>query len=269
MGKVLMVVSDGLRDDVARQSMGYLEHLVETKQASHWTVQAELPTVSRPLYETLHTGLPVSQHGVTNNRVVRRSSVPNVFEQAVKNGRTTGAAAYYWFCELYVHAPYDYVADREVESPAQWIQHGRFYTEDATPDREVLAAGASLASRYQPDYLLVHPMGMDYVGTLHGSDSAEYRNQAITQDTILADLLPRWRNLGYTVLVTADHGITSDRTHGGSDPGSRRVPLYWVAPEGSGRGAVKAMPHQLQIAPTLCRILGIPVPPTMKRAALR
>jgi len=79
MGKVVMVVSDGLRNDVAEQSMGYLEHLVESKQASRYTVVAELPTVSRPLYETLHTGVTVSEHGVTHNRVVRRSRMPNLF----------------------------------------------------------------------------------------------------------------------------------------------------------------------------------------------
>jgi len=263
-----MVVSDGLRDDVAEQSMGYLEHLVERKQASRYTLQAELPTVSRPLYETLHTGVPVSEHGVTNNRVVRRSTMPNVFEQAVRNGRTTGAAAYYWFSELYVRAPYDYVADREVDDPSQLIQHGRFYTEDATPDREVFGAGASLAYRYQPDYLLVHPMGMDYAGATHGSDSPEYRNNAILQDSILADLIPRWKEMGYTVLVTAHHGITADRSHGGKDPGNRRVPLYVLEVGGEGKGAMGSLAYQLQIAPTLCRILGIGIPATMKQAPI-
>jgi len=269
MGKVLMVLSDGLRNDVAEQSMGYLEHLVESKQASRYTVVAELPTLSRPLYETLHTGVTVSEHGVTHNRMVRRSRMPNVFEQAVKNGRTTAAAAYYWFSELYIRAPYDYVADREVDDPSQWIQHGRFYTEDAIPDREVFAAGASLAYRYQPDYLLVHPMGMDYAGTTHGSDSAEYRNNAIFQDMILADLIPRWREMGYTVLVTADHGITNDRMHGGKDPGNRHVPLYLVGASDKGKGVVASQVYQLQIAPTLCRLLGVPVPLTMKRAPIR
>lgn len=269
MGKALMVVSDGLRDDVAEQSMGYLEHLVETRQATRYTLQAELPTISRPLYETLHTGVPVSEHGVTNNRVVRRSTMPNVFERAVKNGRTTGAAAYYWFSELYVRAPYDVVADREVDDPVQWIQHGRFYTEDATPDREVFAAGASLVYRYQPDYLLVHPMGMDHAGATHGSDSPEYRNNAILQDSILAGLIPEWREMGYTVVVTADHGITPDRTHGGKEPGNRRVPLYLLRADGKGRGVVRTLGYQLQIVPTLCQILGIAIPATMKQAPIR
>ncbi|HLE05299.1 MAG TPA: alkaline phosphatase family protein, partial [Anaerolineales bacterium] len=69
MNKTIMVVSDALRNDTAASQMGYLEHLVEAKRASRYTVIAELPTMSRPLYETLHTGLGVSEHGITNNRV--------------------------------------------------------------------------------------------------------------------------------------------------------------------------------------------------------
>jgi predicted AlkP superfamily pyrophosphatase or phosphodiesterase len=93
MSKVILVLCDALRNDTAGQQMGYLEHLVEARLASRCTVIAELPTMSRPLYETLHTGVPSSQHGITNNRVVRRSKMPNVFELATQHGKTTAAAA--------------------------------------------------------------------------------------------------------------------------------------------------------------------------------
>ncbi len=269
MAKVVLVVSDGLRDDTAREQMGYLWHLVETRQATRYTMVAELPTMSRPLYETICTGTPVSLHGVTSNLVVRRSTMPNIFEQAVKHKRSTAAAAYYWFSELYLRAPYDFVTDRETEDPQALIQHGRFYTDDPTPDREVFAMGAHLIYRFTPDLALIHPMGMDHTGETHGSDSAEYRNNAIFQDVILASLIPQWKQAGYTVLVTADHGITSDRMHGGIQPGSRLVPLYIVPADGRGRGALAARPSQLQMAPTLCRLLGVPIPATMKSPPLR
>jgi predicted AlkP superfamily pyrophosphatase or phosphodiesterase len=259
-----MVVSDALRDDTAASQMGYLEHLVESKRATRYTVIAELPTMSRPLYETLHTGVGVSEHGVTNNRIVRRSTMPNVFEQAVKNGRSTAASAYYWFSELYNHVPYDYVTDREQDDPHAAIQHGRFYMEDATPDREVLSAGAALVAKFEPDYVLIHPMGMDYLGEAHGSDSSEYRNNAIFQDMVLADLIPPWMQQGYTVLVTADHGINEDRLHGGTTPDVRHVPLYVIPAVGGGLGDTRTQVSQLRIAPTLCHILEIPIPSTMK-----
>lgn len=264
MGKVILVVSDALRDDTARNQMGYLQHLVEARRATRHTVLGELPTMSRPMYETLHTGVPVSVHGVTNNQVVRRSTMPNVFEQALRHGRTTGAAAYWWFSELYNKAPYDPAADREVDDPALPIQHGRFYKEDNMPDREVFAAGASLVHRFAPDYLLIHPMGMDTLGEAHGADSAEYRNNAIFQDMTLANLIPGWLERGYHVLVTSDHGINNDRLHGGTLPDVRHLPLYRIPPDGRGQGDSRRQVPQLALAPTLCRLLEIPIPETMK-----
>ncbi|HSB88607.1 MAG TPA: alkaline phosphatase family protein [Anaerolineales bacterium] len=268
MGKVVMVVSDALRDDTARAQMGYLQHLVEAGRATRYTVVAELPTMSRPLYETLHTGVPVSVHGVTNNLIVRRSTMPNVFEEAVKHGRTTGASAYGWFSELYNRAPYDRIADREVDDPGLGIQHGRFYMEDNMPDREVFLAGASVILKYQPDYVLIHPMGMDHLGESYGSDSPEYRNNAIFQDMALANLIPGWLERGYTVLVTADHGINNDRLHGGTLPDVRHVPLYWIPKDGRGGGDSGRQVPQLSVAPTLCSLLGIPIPKTMQGSAI-
>jgi hypothetical protein len=239
MGRVILVVSDALRDDTAAQQMGYLQHLVEAEKATRYTVIAEVPTMSRPLYETLHTGVPVSVHGVTNNRVVRRSKMPNLFEAAVRQGRTTGAAAYWWFSELYNKVPYDPVADREVDDPALAIQHGRFYVEDNMPDR-------------------------DYLGEMHGADSREYRNNAVFQDMTLANLIPAWLERGYHVLVTADHGINNDHLHGGTMPDVRHVPLYVIPADGKGRGDTRSQVPQLGIAPTVCRLLEVSAPDTMK-----
>ena len=107
MNKVILVLSDGLRYDTAVAGMGYLGHLVEAKLASLYKVTGELPSLSRPMYETIHTGLPVSEHGIVSNLVVRGSTKPNIFQSARAAGKTTAAAAYYWFSELYNHSPYD------------------------------------------------------------------------------------------------------------------------------------------------------------------
>ncbi len=215
------------------------------------------------MYETLHTGVPVSRHGVTGNAVVRVSTMPNVFALATAHGLTTAAAAYYWFSELYNRAPFEPVDDRQVDDAALPIQHGRFYTEDGFPDREVIPIAAGLLRRYRPDYLLVHPMGMDYVGENHGSDSSQYRTQATVQDSLLGVMVPEWLGAGYTVLVTGDHGVNSDGSHGGTTPDVRLVPLYLIPPEGRGRGDTRVTVSQLQLAPTVCRLLGLPIPETM------
>jgi len=182
LSKVILVLSDGLRYDTAVAGMGYLGHLVEVKLASLYKVTGELPCISRPIYETVHTGLPVSVHGIVSNLVVRPSTQPNIFRLALEAGKTTAAAAYYWFSELYNHAPYDRIEDREVDDESLPIQHGRFYTQDDYPDIELFAMAGMLVRRFSSDYLLVHPMGMDNTGEAYGANSAEYRNHAIRQD---------------------------------------------------------------------------------------
>jgi predicted AlkP superfamily pyrophosphatase or phosphodiesterase len=266
--KVILVLSDALRDDVAKERMGYLEHLVETKRATRYSVRGELPTLSRPIYETVHTGLGVSEHGVVSNQIVRRSTVPNIFEEALKHRRTTAAAAYYWISELYNRAPYDPINDREVDDEALPIQHGRFYMEDSYPDKELFLTAARLVRKFSPDYLLIHPMGMDYLGEVYGADTREYRSHATHQDMILANLIPEWLSLGYTVLVTGDHGMNSDHGHGGTTPDVRNVPLYILPPDGTGKGDTQTVVSQLQVAPTICKLLGIPIPKTMKASVI-
>ena len=182
MNKVILVLSDGLRYDTAAASMGYLGHLVEAKLASLYKVTGELPSLSRPMYETIQTGLPVSEHGIVSNLVVRGSTKPNVFQSAHAAGRKTAAAAYFWFSELYNRAPFDPIQDREVDDEALPIQHGRFYTQDEFPDVDLFATAGMLVRKFNPDYLLVHPMGMDHTGETYGADSSQYLNHAIRQD---------------------------------------------------------------------------------------
>jgi predicted AlkP superfamily pyrophosphatase or phosphodiesterase len=259
-----LILSDALRYDAAVAGMGFLGHLVEGKQASLYKVTGELPSMSRPMYETIHTGLPVSEHGIVANYIVRRSSKPNIFQLAIDANKTTAAAAYYWFSELYNRAPYDRLDDREVDDDKLLIQHGRFYTQDEYPDIELFATAGMLVRKFSPDYLLVHPMGMDYTGEKYGADSRQYRNQAIYQDMYLSGLIGEWMELGYNVLVTGDHGINADRLHGGTTPEQRDVPLYLVRPGIPGLGSSDLVLSQLQIAPTICKLLEMPTPSTMK-----
>ena len=268
MAKVILILADALRDDTAAAQMGYLEHLVETSQATRYSIVGELPTMSRPMYETVHTGVTVSEHGVTGNYVVRRSKVPNIFEEAAKHGKVTAAAAYWWFSELYNKVPYDPVDDREVDDAELPIQHGRFYMQDDMPDREVFLAGATLVRRFTPDYLLIHPMGMDWVGESYGADSRQYRNHAVRQDMIVAHLIPEWLARGYTVLYTADHGMNADRLHGGTAPDVRMVPFYWIPASRLGHGRVDEPVSMLRVAPTVLHLLEVPIPSTMKAPPL-
>src|SRR4026209_2039530 len=157
MSKVILIMSDALRYDVARSHMGLLGHLVETKQATLYKIIGELPSMSRPMYETIHTGVVSSEHGIVANSVLRRSKKPNLFQAVVSSGKTTAAAGYYWFSELYNRAPFDWIEDKEVDDEKLLIQHGRFYKLDEYPDAELFTTAAMLVRKFAPDYFLIHP----------------------------------------------------------------------------------------------------------------
>src|SRR5690349_11096083 len=126
MSKVILVLSDALRYDVAKANMGFLGHLVESRQASLYKITGELPSMSRPMYETIHTGVPSNEHGIVANSVSRLSKMPNVFQAVKSAGKVTAAAAYSWYSELYNRVPYDPIDDKEVDDAKLAIQHGRF-----------------------------------------------------------------------------------------------------------------------------------------------
>lgn len=115
------------------------------------------------------------------------------------------------------------------------IQHGRFYTQDDYPDIELFATAASLVRKFAPDYLLIHPMGMDYMGEKYGANSSEYRNHAIRQDMWMSTLIAEWMERGYNILVTGDHGMNADRLP--SRPSARRHHICFIStsPQPPGR----------------------------------
>lgn len=254
---MIFVLVDGLGDEPARRHMGSLEHLVVERRATRFTSRASLPTNSRPNYETLHTGVAPVTHGVTSNLHRMRSGRPNTFSLAAAAGRRTAAVAYSWVSELYVRTPFDPATDMETSDPAGDIHEGRFYFTDEYPDEEVYARAATVVSRFQPDYLLVHPMGCDIAGHAGGAASARYGAAVERQDTILATAVPGWLGLGYTVVVGSDHGHRSEGGHGGTEPEVVNTPLYVIPPTREGRGDTGMVVDHPRIAPTIWGILGL------------
>lgn len=271
--KVIVVLVDGLAAEVAH-CMGYLCGMVEAERGLHTTLSAALPSLSRPLYECILTGVPPVASGITHNGVTRLSQHDSIFHLARAAGKRTAAAAYHWVSELYNQSPWLAARDRFTHDEQLPIQHGCFYWDDAYPDSHLLMDGEWLRSQYDPDFLLIHPMGVDDAGHQFGLDSRQYRNQARRMDSLLAELLPQWLAEGYQVVITSDHGMNNDLSHGGTLAEERTVPLWLF-----GDAFVERWPDGVAIAQTqLCALmadlLGVPhdkpaAPPLLKAAFMR
>ncbi|MEK0084144.1 alkaline phosphatase family protein [Benzoatithermus flavus] len=272
--KVVFVIVDGMRHDTALSVCGFLEGLVAGGKARRFTLRAALPSISLPLYETLHTGLPPVEHGFTSNELLAPSRSPNVFGIAREHGLKTAACAHYYFSVLYNGERYDPLRDLEYEDPARPIPIGRFHSERgktrfniAYPgDGDLLTQAGIVLKKHAPDYLLVHSCTVDAIGHAFGATSAEYRQQCAVIDNELAQNVPLWQALGYRVIVTADHGQTDDGWHGGPSDAETLVPWYDIGhPE---PGIAPGIENQLRAAPTLLSLLGLPIPRSMREPPL-
>ncbi|WP_079202584.1 alkaline phosphatase family protein [Pseudomonas sp. CC6-YY-74] len=251
---VILVVLDGLNYEVARHALGHLQAYCGAERAALYKLECELPSLSRPLYECILTGVRPIDSGVVHNQVVRLSNQRSLFHYARAAGLSTAAAAYHWVSELYNRAPFDAVRDRHTDNLDLPIQHGHFYYADHYPDSHLFADAESLRRRHSPNLLLVHPMNIDDAGHKHGLDSAQYRNSARVADILLADYLQGWLDAGYQVLVTADHGMNNDRSHNGLLVEEREVPLFVLGSAFSLN--LDARPKQTELCGTICELLG-------------
>lgn len=253
--KVILVVLDGLAAETALTCMGFLQALCRQGIGRAYTLECELPPLSRPLYECILTGKPPVESGIFHNQVSRLSKETGIFHYARAAGLTTAAAAYCWISELYNRTPFEAARDRHTVAPELPIQYGHFYYRDDYPDSHLFDDAEHLRRRYQPDFLLVHPMNIDDAGHRAGLDSSLYRNAARTADTCLSGYLNSWLDAGYQVLVTADHGMNNDAGHGGVLDCECRVPLFVF---GNAFSLADAEIRQTELCGTVCTLLGAP-----------
>ncbi len=257
MAKTILVLMDGCRYDAITQTGGYFEHLIDRGLGAKYKVRGELPSMSRPMYETLMTGLPSSVHGVVNNQVVRPSRFENLFSLCKHNGLTTAAAAYFWFSELYSRAPFCPHRDRMQLAGAGSIDHGIFYYEDHYPDSHLYNDGEFLRETYNPDFILFHSMNIDCWGHRKGGESPEYLGAVAAAQELLSPLLHRWLEEGCNVIITADHGMSSFGMHGGPTAQQRTVALYLFSRGLQCGRFTENEISQLSLAPLVCSLLGI------------
>lgn len=255
--KTILILLDGCGYDVATENLGYLEHLAAQGICGKYRVQGELPSLSRPMYETIMTGLPAYQHGITNNLIVRTSNQTSLFDLCIENNLTTAASAYFWMSELYVKAPFDPLTDRIQLNADAKIQHGFYYYEDQYPDSHAFSDAEYLRRHYQPDFMLVHPMNIDDAGHKFGSNSSEYHRMTAYANIVMSTLVPIWIASGYQVVITADHGMNEHHLHGGNTDLQRLVPLYIISDRIRKGDRTNYIHSALFLAPILCRLLTI------------
>jgi predicted AlkP superfamily pyrophosphatase or phosphodiesterase len=270
MNKLLLIILDGVPYDNWRRLFGNLEGWVQAGEAQVWRMRSVLPSISATCYASIHTGISPQVHHVYGNEFVRRLDVPDVFSEVTGAGGLTGAVAHSFWSEFFNRHPFDFVNDIEYDEPGESpISHGRFHTmtgyghnNQMTPsDVDLFATLTMLCEKKGIDYGMLHTCTLDSMGHRFGHDNTPMDNACEAVDVMLQPFLKRWRDAGYEVIVTADHGQSIRGHHGGTGSDQQDFALYYFGPATG--PAPDTLLDQLQLAPTILKRMGVPIPATM------
>lgn len=272
MTKLLLIILDGVPWRNWRRLFGNLEGWVEQGEARVRRMRSVLPSTSASCYASIHTGVPPQQHHIWDNADIRRLEVPDVFSELTKAGKKTGAVTHSYWSEFFNRAPFDVVRDIEYDEPGGPITHGRFHTmhgyghaNQMTPsDFDLFGTLTRLCEMKGIDYGILHTCTLDSMGHRFFHDCEEMDHACFHLDAILAPFIHRWRQGGYEVIVTADHGQDARGHHGGTGEDQRDFAFYYFG--GSDLPPEDRVLDQLALAPSILTRLGAAVPPTMTAA---
>lgn len=251
MAGAILVVLDGLNYESASVNMGYLSALCRENVGKFYSLHCELPSMSRPLYECLLTGVKPALSGVVNNALCF-SRQESIFDLSKNAGLKAGAAAYHWVFELYNKQEFNPRLHRHVEDENFALPYGHFYYEDDYLDSHLFADGEHLRKKHALDFTLIHSMNIDDAGHKFGSCSTQYANKTKKADCIISHYLPTWLDEGINVLITSDHGMDEGRSHGGLSQSETLVPLFVF---GEAFSHAETTIEQDEICGTICEIL--------------
>ncbi len=235
--RVVLFVIDGLGEDRSSQ-LPFLDELRRRGAAA--IAESHLPSLSRPNYVSLLTGVPPRWSGVRTNDYGWEVPLDSLLLRVHKSARQTA-----------------FITD---VSPG----FGRMFASQlseatAAPWPNGLASAAARALERGFPLVVVIAGAVDDAGHTRGAASPEYRRAALDVDRQLGELAASLDLSRDTLLVTSDHGHTASGGHGGDEPEVMRVPLI-LAGAGVRPGATLDGARLIDLAPTAAALLGVPPP---------
>jgi arylsulfatase A-like enzyme len=243
----------------------------DAQSAASWTL---------PSFASLFTSQPVSTHGCADFRVRLSDSFETLAEMLVRQGWDTAAVISqivvgrrHGLDQGFVHFDDAFVCG---DDPAEQRVSSPYVTEQAQRFLEAKAA----AGDGRPWFLWLHLFDPHAAYQLHpgfglrvstGSDVEKYTTEVGFTDAHVGRVLDTLDKLGLAadtvVVLTSDHGEEFGE-HGGRGHAHSlyaelvHVPLVVRAP-GIAPRRVSATVRSIDVYPTLCELLGLPIPATL------
>ena len=259
--RVVLVTVDGLRLDTSR-GLSFLNQL--RARGADGVARVGLPSLSSPGRAALATGAWAEVHAITSNFAKRRIEQDSILSLARGAGlRTLAAGSRFWqhgfapWLDAFMAAP----DEPEKPDPAQVREFQQAECARVLGflrDAGVAGAGASHLARF--DLLAIDLLAGDAASHDFGSRSPLALEIYALEDGCLSQILPLVVLSSTVVMVEADHGHVDRGGHGGDEPEVLHVPLVMAG--GPVRSGVSLQAEQVDVAPTICALLGLPLPAT-------
>ncbi|HEY1550096.1 MAG TPA: alkaline phosphatase family protein [Kofleriaceae bacterium] len=257
--RVVMVVIDGLGVDESH--LPFLDEL--RARGASTTAHVPYPTISRPNYVTLLSGVPPADSGVRANRVRIPVTLDTVLDRArVAGMRVATASDFGMLPSLFVRGASSltevrWTDDNQPMPPASWP------VDVAERSDSLAELGPSIARLAASDASLVTALVLDVdrAGHAHGIGD-DYRAAARATDAMLRVAFAHIDLSRDAVIVTADHGHVAPGGHGGIEREVSTVPLVLAGAGIVPHAVVDDAPsaRSIDIAPTVAALLGVPSP---------
>ena len=258
---VYLILVDGLRADTLDR-MPYTKSLADQGSAGIFTVPG--PTFSRPAYARIITGACSSINGISANNQEKQLFAPTLFDLAHAEGLKTGVSAYRWYYDLFYGPPYRTGEEDEnrlvCDRPP--LQYGYYYDDFGGnyDDEEIFDYGIEALVEENPNLLLVHTMDVDEMGHRHGGVSSEYLEAALLNDRCIEEFVGKIPVPEESVIIiTGDHGHIDSGGHGGLEKEAAEIKVAFYGKGVAAAGEIPEGYSQLDLAPTIAALLGLPL----------
>jgi hypothetical protein len=260
--RVALIVLDGIRADAA-ETMPFLRELA--RRGSSGIVHTGAPSLSNPSRAVMVTGAWQEVHGVTNNSRFEPPPVDSLFSLAKKAGVPTAVAgSYFWRDAFGAHFDAERIWDHRKR-----LHFGASVHELIEWQQETSREDLDFLAKYADGLLVVGITAADSAGHDYGGRSEQYLQVAAAVDHSVESIVQSLDDGRTTLIVTSDHGHIDHRGHGGHGGLEEEVVNVPLILAGKAIGSSQGWrAEQVDIAPTICMLLGLPLPATNQGGVL-
>ncbi|KAJ4453583.1 putative viral a-type inclusion protein [Paratrimastix pyriformis] len=274
--RVFVFILDGLRLDHVQLNpdlKAFSEDPAFVRDSKFLESYDELPSMSVPNWLTIITGSPPEMTGVLGNLMVPETKFDSMFAEAKRYGLNRGMTASPWMADLVSSTLPLLHGDGTI--PTSFASKNPVYpTGDPADNVRAEIAKEGLSEKY--DLFLTHFSDIDIQGHSYGVSSRYNKRNtyflAVGNKTRLVREILAQADEDTLFIIGSDHGQVARGGHGGLGDELQHVPM-WVYRKNSGlgnrnyTGPVYIHPglqagrvRNVDIAPTFCALLGLPVP---------